>query len=61
MAKDRLTVCAFYICKGECENGREADHDGYCQKCDKYRARAKEHHVNKKKQMLEQIKKKEIE
>lgn len=61
MAKDRLTPCLFYICKGECEKGRDAEHDGYCQRCDKYKPRAKEHHVNQKKQKLEKIRKRELE
>lgn len=60
MAKDRLTPCLFYICKGECKKNREAEHGGYCQKCDKYKPRVREHHVNKKKQKLEKIRKKEL-
>ena len=61
MAKDRLTPCLFYVCKGECKKGRNAEHSGYCQKCDKYKPTVREHRVNKKKQKLEQIRKKEIE
>lgn len=61
MAKDRLTPCLFYVCKGECKKGRNAEHSGYCQKCDKYKPRVREHRVNKKRQKLEQIRKKEIE
>ena len=61
MAKDRLTPCLYYVCKGECKKGRNAEHVGYCQHCDKYKPRAKEHHVNQKKQKLEQIRKKEME
>lgn len=60
MAKDRLTPCLYYICAGECQKGREAKHSGYCQHCDKYRPRAKMHYINKKKQKLERIRKKEI-
>ena len=61
MAKDRLTPCLFYVCKGECKKRRNAEHSGYCQKCDKYKPRVREYRVNKKKQKLEQIRKKEIE
>ena len=43
MAKDRLTPCLYYVCKGECKKGRDAEHVGYCQHCDKYKPRAKEH------------------
>lgn len=39
--------------------GREANHSGYCQRCDKYRPRARERHLNKKKQELEKIRKNE--
>lgn len=60
MAKDRITPCLFYICKGECEKNRDAEMHGYCQKCDKYKPRVHEHHVNQKKQKLEKIRKKEL-
>lgn len=33
MARDRVEPCESYICKGQCKKGREADHNGYCQKC----------------------------
>lgn len=59
MSKDRMTPCKFYVCKGECEKGREADYNGYCQKCDKYYPRVRERHLNKKKQELEKIRKNE--
>ena len=61
MAKDRLTPCISYICLGSCKKGRKAEHNGYCQKCDKYKPRVREHHLNKKKQKLETIRKKEME
>lgn len=38
---------------------REAEHNGYCQKCDKYVPRARERHINRKKQELEKIRKNE--
>ena len=56
MAKDRITPCLYYICLGECEKGREAEHNGYCQKCNKYVPRVKERHFNKKKQKLDKLK-----
>ena len=60
MAKDRITPCLYYICNGECEKGRDADHKGYCGKCSLYKPRARVRHLNKKKQKLEKIKKNEI-
>lgn len=57
--KDRLTPCKFYICKGECKKGREADHKTYCQHCDKYYPRARVRHLNKKKEKLAKIRKNE--
>lgn len=61
MAKDRITSCLYYVCAGECSKGREANHNGYCQKCDKYKPRAKEKHVNLKKQKLDKIRRTEME
>ena len=49
MAKDRITPCLYYVCAGECKKGRDAEHNGYCQKCNKYYPRVKERHLNKKK------------
>ena len=60
MAKDRIEPCVYYICFGECENGREADYSGYCQKCSKYVPRARAKHLNQKKQKLNKIREKEI-
>lgn len=48
--KQRETVCEYYICKGQCTEHRDACHNGYCQHCDHYKPRAKERHINKKKQ-----------
>ena len=59
MAKDRITPCLFYVCAGTCKKGREADHAHYCQKCDKYRPRVRERHLNRKKDELNKIRKKE--
>lgn len=56
MSKARLTPCKYYICAGECSKGREAEHNGYCQKCNKYEPRAKERHLNLKKDKLNKIK-----
>lgn len=59
MAKLRETPCLYYICKGSCKKNRKANHWHYCQHCDKYRPRAKVHHINKKKAELNKIKEKE--
>lgn len=61
MSKDRLTTCRFYLCEHQCTKGRDAEHNGYCQRCDKYRARARVHHVNRKKEELQKIREKEME
>ena len=59
MAKTRETPCKYYVCKGECKKGREADHNGYCQHCNKYYPRAQVRHINKKKAYLDKIKRSE--
>ena len=59
LAKDRITPCLYYICAGRCQKGREAEHNGYCQKCDKYKPRVRERHLNVKKQKLEKIRRAE--
>ena len=59
MAHDRISVCENYICAGLCKKGREANHSGYCQRCDKYRPRARERHLNRKKQELDKIRRNE--
>lgn len=59
MAKDRETPCLYYICAGQCQKGREANHKHYCQKCDKYKPRCRERHINRKKKELEKIRAKE--
>jgi len=60
MSKDRIEPCKFYVCFGElCEKGREAEHNGYCQKCGKYEPRVRKKNINKKKQKLEKIRKEE--
>lgn len=41
MAKYRETVCLYYVALGECKKGRDACHEHYCQKCNKYYPRAK--------------------
>lgn len=61
MARDRIEPCVYYICAGECQKGREANHKGYCQKCGKYKPRVKKKHKNQKKNQLEKIKKKETQ
>ena len=59
MAYDRETPCKYYISKGECSKGRDAEHNGYCQKCNKYYPRAKVRRINKKKQYLDKLKRTE--
>lgn len=59
MSKDRQTPCLYYICAGECKKNRKAEHNGYCQHCDKYKARARVRYINIKKQKLEKIRKNE--
>ena len=59
MAKDRLRVCKFYVCEGNCTKGREAKYMKYCNRCDKYQARCHEHHVNRKKIELDKVRKSE--
>ena len=57
MAKTRETPCLYYICAGQCQKGREADHTHYCQKCDKYYPRARVRHLNQKKEKLNKLRK----
>lgn len=59
MAKDRITPCVYYECVGKCAKNRDASYSGYCQKCDKYKPRAKERHLNLKKEKLNKIRSKE--
>ena len=59
MSKDRIEPCKYYVCKDECSKGREADYNGYCQKCNKYEPRVRKKHLNEKKQKIEKIRKKE--
>lgn len=61
MAHYRETPCEFYICKNSCKKDKKAEHNGLCQTCDKYRPRAKVRHINKKKQYLDKLKRKEME
>lgn len=59
MAIYRETPCKFYLAAGQCTKGREAKHTGYCQRCGKYQPRAKVRAVNRKKQKLEKLRKKD--
>lgn len=36
MAKLREAPCQYYVCKGECKKGRDAEQNGICQTCAKY-------------------------
>lgn len=57
MSRTRETPCLYYICAGQCEKSRDAEHNGHCQKCNKYQPRAKVRHINKKKEKLNKIRK----
>lgn len=57
----RETICKYYICKGECEKGREAEHKGICQHCTKYEPKYHKKYLNRKKQELEKAKKLDYE
>ena len=59
MARDRIEPCESYVCMGNCKKGRDANHTGYCQKCNKYRPRVRRRHLNKKKMKLEKIRRSE--
>lgn len=59
MSKDRITPCLYYKAIHECSKGRDAEHNGYCQKCNKYKPRAKVRYLNIKKQKLRKLKEKE--
>lgn len=61
MAKYRETPCEFYVCINLCKKDRKAEHNGYCQKCELYKPRCKERHLNKKKEKLEKIRKIELQ
>ena len=61
MAKFREEPCKYYVCANQpCEKNREAGHNGYCQRCGKYEPRARVRHINRKKQELEKIRRKEV-
>lgn len=62
MAKDRVEPCLHYVSEGNtCKKGRIGEHRSYCQRCQKYEPRVKKHHLNKKKQELDKIQRKEFE
>ncbi len=48
MAQYREVVCIHYMALGQCKKGRNAGHEHYCQKCDKYYPRAKGIQKNRK-------------
>lgn len=60
MAKDRIEPCKHYVCLHVCVKGREAEHNGYCQKCNKYEPRVRQRHLNEKKRKLDKIRSKEL-
>ena len=55
--KGQINAFKFYIAFGMCSKSREANHNGYCQKCNKYIPRVRERHKNLKKEKLEKIRK----
>ena len=61
MARDRETVCMYYVAAGQCKKVRDAAHTHYCQRCDKYVPRARVRHKNQKKEKLRRIKEREAE
>ena len=61
MARDRETVCMYYVAAGQCKKGRDAAHTHYCQRFDKYVPRARVRHKNQKKEKLRRIKEREAE
>ena len=52
VSKEREVPCKYYVAFGECQNGRQACHKGYCQHCGKYEPRAKVRSMNRKKEAL---------
>ena len=61
MARDRETVCMYYVAAGQCKKGRDAAHTHYCQRCDKYVPRARVRQKKQKKEKLRRIKEREAE
>ncbi|MCI8608360.1 MAG: hypothetical protein HFE73_01800 [Firmicutes bacterium] len=55
MAVYRETPCKYYMALGQCSKGREAKHNGYCQRCSKYVPRAKVRKINRKKQRIREL------
>ncbi len=53
MSTYREVPCRFYKAYGNCEKGRTASHNKYCQHCSKYEARARIHAINKKRAFIE--------
>ncbi len=60
MSKYREMPCKYYIAFGECTKNREANHQNYCQHCDKYEPRAKVRLINRKKAYNEKQKRDSI-
>jgi len=61
MARTKEVPCLFYICVGECKKDRDAEHYGYCQRCNLYEPRVKKKRVNNKKRKLEILKKEDVD
>lgn len=60
MSKFRETPCKYYEAFGQCKKGRDANHQTYCQHCDKYEPRVRERHINKKKKYNDKQRGKEL-
>ena len=61
MAKTKEIVCVHYICKGQCELGKDAEIYGICQTCGRYEKKpgAKPARSDTRKQRLDRINRKE--
>ena len=56
MAHFREAPCIHYVCKGECKKGRDAEQNGICQTCSKYRPRKGYKSVGNEKRKKERYK-----
>jgi len=48
MARYREEPCKYYIAFHQCQKGRTAEQNGYCQHCGKYESRARVRRLNRK-------------
>ena len=61
MAKTREIVCLYYISKGNCDLGKDAEFYGLCQTCPSYKKKpgSKPARVDNRKKKLDKILKQE--